>query len=191
MGNLYGKPKAQPPTPQPASSMEEQLKVLEKRKAYAEARVNHATEQAKLCVEKNDKAGATRWLKQATMLRKEQVQICAMMEKLDSLQGAYQQARITRDVLLATDGAAAQIRALGVNSDKADDIMDRARDAIADVEDVNRVLMGPLSRDVDVSDELAQLEAQTVTVHAMPEPPVNARPPTPPMLREIREAIPA
>lgn len=114
-----------------------------------------------------------------------------MLEKLEALQGAYQQARITRDVLRATEGVAGQIRSLGVDADKADDIMDKARDAIADVEDVNRVLMSPLTRDVDVSEELAQLEAEMVPTHAMPEPPVSVRPPTPPMVRELREAIPA
>ena len=191
MGNLYGKPKPQPAPILPVTSMEEQLRVLEKRKVYTESRINHATEQAKACIQTNDKSGAERWLRQIKGFRTEQKNIYAMMEKLDALQGSYQQARIARDVLRVTESAAGQIRGLGLNADKADDIMDRARDAIADVEDVNRVMAGPLSRDVDVSDELAQLEAQTVTVHAMPEPPVNARPPTPPMLRELREAIPA
>ena len=194
MGNLYGKPKtAQTHTAAPAPSAEEQIKVLEKRKAYTETRMNHATEQAKQCLQTNDKGGAERWLRQMTMFRKEQTQICAMLEKLEALQGAYQQARITRDVLLATDGAAQRIQALGITADKADDVMDRARDAIADVEDVNRAIMAPLSRtnDSEIEEELAKLEAEPVKVHDMPEPPVSVRPPTPPMVREMRELIPA
>lgn len=189
MGNLYGKPK---PTPAPsAPSTEEQLKTLEKRKAYAEARVNHATEQAKACIGKDDKLGAERWLRQATLFRKELKSLHVMLEKLETLQGTYQQARITRDVLRTTEGAAAQIRALGMDADKADVIMDSARDVIADVEDVNRVILGPLTREVDVSEELAALEQEQIKIHQMPEPPVSARPPTPPMIREMRAAIPA
>jgi hypothetical protein len=130
-------------------------------------------------------------LRQVAQFRNELKTTHAMLEKLEALQGAYQQVRITHEVLRATEGAAQQIRSLGVNAEKADEIMDTARDAIADVEDINRAMMAPLSRELDVSDELAKLEAETVTVHAMPEPPVSARPPTPPMLREIREAIPA
>lgn len=114
-----------------------------------------------------------------------------MIEKLETLQGTYHQARITRDVLLATEGAAAQIRSVGVSADRADTIMDNARDAIADVEEVNRVLSGPITRDIDITEELRALEAVSNHVHDMPEPPVVARPPTPPMIREIREAIPA
>ena len=189
MGNLYGKPK---PAPAPAPpSTEDQLTKLEKRKTYAQTRINHATEKAKECVQANDRAGAERWLKQAAQFRAEIKSLYAMIAQLEALQGTYQQARITRDVLLTTDGAANQIRSLNITADKADDIMDRARDAIADVEDVNRVLMGPISREPDVSAELAALEAEEVKVHDMPEPPVTARAPTPPMIREMREAIPA
>lgn len=114
-----------------------------------------------------------------------------MITKLETLQGTYQQARITRDVLLTTEHAASQIRALNMNADKADVIMDSARDAIEDVEDINRVVMGPLTREIDVSDELAALEKEEIKVHQMPEPPVSIRPPTPPMIREMRAAIPA
>jgi len=157
--------------------------------------MNHATEQTKACIGSNDKVGAERWLRQVTMFRKEHAQICAMLEKLEALQGAYQQARITRDVLLVTDSAAQRIQALGVSADKADEVMDRVRDAIADVEDVNRVMMAPLSHtnDREIEEELAKLEAEqpAVKVHVMPEPPVSVRPPTPPMVRELREAIPA
>ena len=189
MGNLYGKPK---PTPAPTPpSTEDQLTKLEKRKTYAQTRVDHATAKAKECIQANDRAGAERWLKQAAQFRSEIKSLYAMISQLETLQGTYQQARITRDVLLATDGAANQLRALNITADKADDIMDRARDAIADVEDVNRVLMGPISREPDVSAELAALEAEEVKVHDMPEPPISARPPTPPMIREMREAMPA
>lgn len=157
--------------------------------------MNHASDQVKECLRTNDKSGAERWLRQVTQFRKEHTQLCTMLQKLEELQGAYQQARITRDVLLATDGASKQIRVLGMDVDKAGDVMDKARDALAEVEEVNRVMMAPLSRnnDAEMLEELARIEAETTKVHVMPEPPVSTsvRPPTPPMLREIREAIPA
>jgi hypothetical protein len=190
MGNIYGKPK---PTPAPAQapSTQDQLTKLEKRKAYAQTHVDHATTKARECVQSGDKPGAERWLRQATQYRSEIKSLYAMIAKLETLQGTYQQARITRDTLLATEGATSQIRALNMTADKADAIMDSARDAMADLEDINRVIMGPISREQDVSEELAALEAEAVKVHAMPEPPVGVRPPTPPMVRELRELIPA
>ena len=146
MGNLYGKPK---PTPAPAPTLpstQDQLTKLEKRKAYAQTHVDNAVTKAKECIQSNDRAGAERWLRQASQYRKEINSLYAMITKLETLQGSYQQARITRDVLLATDGAASQIRALNITADKADAIMDSARDAIDDLEDINRIIMGPISR---------------------------------------------
>lgn len=153
--------------------------------------MRHAEDQAKQCIRENDKSGAERWARQMKSFREEQKRLCAMLEKLDMLNGTYQQARLTRDTLLVTEAATAKIKDLGINADKADDIMDNARDAIADIEDVNRVIMAPLTRDADVSEELAQLESEIAPAHVMPEPPVVVRPPTPPMVRELREAIPA
>jgi DNA repair exonuclease SbcCD ATPase subunit len=190
MGNLYGKPK---PTPNaPAPSTEDQLTKLEKRKTYTQARIENATTKAKECIQTNDKPGAERWLRQVTQLRSELKTIYAMITKLETLQATYQQSRMTRDVLQTTEAATVQIRSLNMDADKADIIMDSARDVIADMDDVNRVILGPLTREPDVSEELAALESEEIKVHVMPEPPLaTIRPPTPPMVRELRAAIPA
>jgi len=142
-------------------------------------------------MQKNDKTGAEQWLRQVVKLRAELKADYARIEKLESLQGTYQQARINKDVLQTTEHATQQIRALNMNADKADDIMDKARDVMEDMEDINRVILGPLTREPDVSEELAALEKEEIKVHQMPEPPVSVRPPTPPMVREMRAAIPA
>ncbi len=170
MGNQ--KSRVQPTQqPQPATiTVAKQLEILEKRRIQKEALIRSCTEDAKRLVALQDSKGALYKLKTKRRHEEELSKIFVMMDKLAEIQHTTESAKITAGVFRATEVGTSAIRSVGLDVDKADEILEASRDAIDGVNDVSAVF-GRMEVDPDIERELAEMT--TIQIPVLPAIPTH------------------
>ena len=165
MGNrIFGTPK-QPET-SPAKtypSLQEQISILEKRKVHLHKLIEFNLQKAKSATTKDE---ALRYLKLKVMYENELKTLFGMLDKLEGLDNARQRLLFQKDTLMVTKQATEVLKQNTVDPIKAEDIMDEARYALEEANEVSEIL----SRTDPPSQEL---QAEFDALMAPPqEPPV-------------------
>jgi hypothetical protein len=176
MGNrIFGTPKKVEEPIDPWPTVQEQIKILEKRKTHLNKLIEINGIKAK---EFTSKEEALRCLKLKAMYASELKTVFGMLDKLETLDNAHQRIIFQKDTLLVTKQATNVIKQNTIDPIKAEDIMDDIKCAIEEANEVSDIL----SRTDPPSEELqAELDA---LVSPPQEPPVA---PTAPIIVSLPE----
>lgn len=193
MGNaIYGKPRnpVPPALITAAPSLQDQMGILEKRKVHLEKLIEINTQKAR---DSKTKDESLRFIKLKVMYANELKSLFGMLDKLEGLDNARQRLHFQKDVLAVTAQATSVIKQNTIDADKADDIMDNAREAIDDVAVVTDILSrtDPPSREIQEELDALFEEKKPVPVEQpviVQFPQVPQQNPTP-MEKELRMLV--
>lgn len=159
MGNaIFGTPKKpeQASVTTSISSVQTQISVLESRKKHLERLIEMYDQKAKESKKQED---VHRYLKQKINYKNELKTVFGMLDKLEGLNNASNQILLQKTTIAVTDQATKVIKSNTIDSDKAEDIMFDAKEAMEDVEKVNEVFSRPEPISEDLQRELDELTA--------------------------------
>lgn len=172
MGNrIFGTPK-QPLQPKPAPpSLREQIATLEKRKDHIEKLISMYDQKAKASTRKDE---AMRFLKLKVRYANEMKTIYAMLDRLEGLDNTHQRLLFQKDVLDVTKQATDVIKQNTIDPIKAESILDDAREAIEEVDEVSEALARTDPPSFELQEELDKLfEARPAVVVSLPDVPAQ------------------
>lgn len=186
--NIYGKPK--PPTPplKAAPTLQEQIIILERKKAHLEKLIEGELQKAKQAKTKED---GMRHLKLKNMYENQMKSIFGMLDRLEGLDEARQRVALHASVIAVTQQATQAIKAHTLDAGKAEDTMYDAKEAVDEVNRVSEVLGRSESPSEELQAEYAALLADPKPVIVpLPEVPVQEAPKTE-MEKELRILVPS
>jgi hypothetical protein len=162
MGNnlsVYGTPQKVSPVPLVAAapSLQEQINVLQKRKAFLEKTIEFDNQRIKQAKTKEE---AYRYLKQKQAHENELNSIFAMLDKLEGLDSARERLQFQKDMIAVTSNATAIIQNNMVDANKAETVMENAEELINNVNEVSNILSNNFQPDYQLREEVEAMFAE-------------------------------
>eukprot|EP01012_Entosiphon_sulcatum_P006248 TRINITY_DN1293_c0_g1_i1.p1 TRINITY_DN1293_c0_g1~~TRINITY_DN1293_c0_g1_i1.p1 ORF type:complete len:233 (-),score=64.32 TRINITY_DN1293_c0_g1_i1:156-854(-) len=150
--------------------------VVEKREAVLQRRIEEQERLAREALGKKKKEEALRCLKRKKLFEAELAKLRAQQDNLAQIQMAYEQAQMNAETFEAQRQAAEALKRLKLKD--ADKVMDDARDAMQQVDDVADALSQPVGQPLDEDEleaEFRQLQLESSEPVAGPAK-VSSRP---------------
>lgn len=188
MGNaIFGKPKEEPRPVVEPPSIQDQLTILEKRKNHLGKLIEINDKKAKESKTKNE---AAHYIKIRVRYENELKSVYGMVEKLENLEHATQQAMFQKDVLNTVKHNTTIIKNNTVDVADAEEIMDNVKEAVDEANEVSNVLARPTTPDADVEAEVDKLfQQEKPTILNLPDVPRVVPKPEDPVEKELRTLV--
>lgn len=147
---LFGKPVVAPtpvPTVQTIHTLAEQEAKLEKKLSYTRVRIQQLVEEAKGCVQRNEKAKALSCMKQKGLLDEQEKSFVSMLEKLTQQRLALEMNQMQRDTLhvMQQTNTVFEASEVTMDTDKAQDILENFEEKMQTQQEITRLFTQPLS----------------------------------------------
>lgn len=166
-------------------SMQDTLKLIEKREVHIQKQIDSLKEAAKGFLKKKDKNSAMYSIKKYKMLEKEKETLLGTKLNLEMQTMCLSGTVITSEIIKAmTHGRDAIKSESNLDVDKVADVMDELQEAMDDAKEVSELLSKPLGPEVS-EDELAQLTQEILEEETMSVPTLTV-----PVWPQVPTAIP-
>lgn len=165
MSFLFGNKKPTPLAPSKAiEKLNETVSLLEKRETHLDKQIASLKEQAKNCVQQNNKNRAILFLKKAKLLEKELDSIIGQKFNLETQISALTQAITNTHTITALKASKDSLSGLEskIDPDKVGDTMDEISDNISRLDEVSDAMSRPLGAVMDEDELLKELADMSI-----------------------------